>query len=160
MSLYEPMETDRQTLLGLNQDNELERLISDVMNHKVSPNAFAEWREHVKLGIALECLKDTFSSTSRTAKLWLRFMDYIEIIKDVICCERLGIMWDGHQMLSPHYWIFSQRHVTFTMPSLLASMSRKCASFRQLIPGFTRSLSKDITLCEGVIDYGRDCGQT
>ena len=28
-------------------------------------------------------------------KRWLRFMDYIEIIKDFICCERLG-MWDGH----------------------------------------------------------------
>ena len=28
-------------------------------------------------------------------KLWLRFMDYIEIIKDFICCESLG-MWDGH----------------------------------------------------------------
>ena len=29
------------------------------------------------------------------AKLWLRFMDYIEIIKELICCERLG-MWDVH----------------------------------------------------------------
>ena len=90
------MYTDhRQTLLGLNQDNKLERLISDVMNHKVSPNALAESRELVKLGNALECLKDTLRSTSRTAKLWLRFMDYIEIIKDFICCKRLG-MWDGH----------------------------------------------------------------
>ena len=53
MSLYEPMDTDhRQMLLGLNQDNELERLISDVMNHKVSPNALAESRELVKLGYA------------------------------------------------------------------------------------------------------------
>ena len=96
MSLYEPMDTDhRQTLLGLNQDNELERLISDVMNHKVSPNALAESRELVKLGNALECLKDTLRSTSRTAKLWLQFMEYIEIIKDFICCERLG-MWDVH----------------------------------------------------------------
>ena len=96
MSLYEPMDTDhRQTLLGLNQDNELERLISDVMNHKVSPNALAESRELVKLGNTLECLKDTLRSTSRTAELWLRFMDYIEIIKDFICCERLG-MGDGH----------------------------------------------------------------
>ena len=50
--------------------------------------------------------------------------------------------------------------MSYSLPSLLASMSRKCASFRQLIPGFTRSLSKDITLCEGVRDYGRDCGQT
>ena len=54
------MDTDhRQTLLGLNQDNELERLTSDVMNHKVSPNALAESRELVKLGNALECLKYT-----------------------------------------------------------------------------------------------------
>ena len=96
MSLYELMDTDnRQTLLGLNQYNELERLISDVMNHKVSPNALAQSRELVKLGNALKCLKDTLRSTSRTAKLWLRFMDYIEIIRDIICCERLG-MWDGH----------------------------------------------------------------
>ena len=58
-----------QTLLGLNQYNELERLISDVMNHTVSPNALAESRELVKLGNALECLKDTLRSTSRTAKL-------------------------------------------------------------------------------------------
>ena len=35
------------------------------------------------------------------------------------------------------------------MPSLLASVSRKCAS-----------LLKSITLCEGVRDNGRDCGQT
>ena len=96
MSLYVPMDTDhRQTLVGLNQDNELERLISEVMNYKVSPNSLAESRELVKLGNALECIKDTLRSTSRTAKLWLRFMDYIEIIKDLICCERLG-MWDGH----------------------------------------------------------------
>ena len=92
----EPMDTDhRQTLLGLNQDKELERLISDVMNHKVSPNALAESRELVKLGNALKCHKNTLRSTSRTAKLWLQFMVYIEIIKDFICCERLG-MWDGH----------------------------------------------------------------
>ena len=92
MSLYEPMDTDhRQTLLGLNQDKEGDRLISDFMNHKVSPNALAESRELVKLGNALECLKDMLRSTSITTKLWLRFMDYIEIIKDVICCDRLGM---------------------------------------------------------------------
>ena len=33
-------------------------------------------------------------------------------------------------------------------------MSRKCASFLQLIPGCTRSLLKSITLCEGVRDNG------
>ena len=61
----EPMDNDhQQTLIGFNQDKELERLISDVMSHKVSPNALAESRELVKL----ECLKNTLSSTSRMAK--------------------------------------------------------------------------------------------
>ena len=93
MNQWTPI-TDKR-YIGLNLDNELEKLISDVMNPKVSPNALAESRELVKLGNALECLKDTLRSTSRMAKLWLRFMDYIEIIKDFIRCERLG-MWDGH----------------------------------------------------------------
>ena len=160
MSIYEPMDTDhRQTLLGLNQDKELERLISDVMNHKVSPNALAESRELVQLGYALECFKDTLRSTSRTQSFgcgsWitLRSSRISYVARDLEC-------WMDSWMPSPHYWIFSQRQVIFTMPSLLASMSRKCASFRQLIPGFTRSLSKDITLCEGVRYYGRDSGQT
>ena len=53
------------TLLGINQENDLERLISDVMNQKVSPNALAESQELVKLGNALECLKNTLKLTVR-----------------------------------------------------------------------------------------------
>ena len=92
------------------------------------------------------------------AKLWLRFMDYIEIIKDFICCEIFGML-DG-QLNAVTALLNFFAATGHNMPSLLASMSRKCASFRQLIPGFTRSLSKDITLCEGVRYYGRDSGQT
>ena len=39
-------------------------------------------QEHVKVDL-------------RTAKLWLQCMDYIEVMEDFICCERLG-MRDGH----------------------------------------------------------------
>ena len=151
MSLYELMDTDhRQTLLGLIQDKELKSLISDVMNNKVSPNALAESRELVKLGNALECLKDTLRSTSRTAKLWLRFMDYIEIIKDFICCERLG-MWDGHlNAVTALLNLFAATcHIHYAKSARLYVQE-----MRKLPPtGFTRSLSKDITLCEGVRDY-------
>ncbi len=54
------MDTDqRQTLIGINQGKDLERLTSDVMNQKVSPNALAESQELVKLNNTLVCLKNT-----------------------------------------------------------------------------------------------------
>ena len=60
----EAMDTDqRQTLIGIDQGKDLERLTSDVMNQKVSPNAFAESQELVKLDNTLACLKNTLKST-------------------------------------------------------------------------------------------------
>ena len=57
----EAMDTDqRQTLVGINQGIYLERLTSDVMNQKVSPNALAESQE---LDNTLEYLKNTLRST-------------------------------------------------------------------------------------------------
>ena len=56
------MYTDqRQRLLGINQGKDLERLTSDVMNQKVSPNDLAESQELVKLDNTLACLKNTLS---------------------------------------------------------------------------------------------------
>ena len=44
------MDTDqRQTLLAINHGKDMERLTSDVMNQKVSPNDIAESQELVKL---------------------------------------------------------------------------------------------------------------
>ncbi len=62
--LDEAMDTDqRQTLIGINQGKDLERLTSDVMDQKVSPNALAESQELVKLDNTLACLKNTLRST-------------------------------------------------------------------------------------------------
>ena len=147
--LDEAMDTDqRQPLIGINQGKDLERLTSDVMNQKVSPNALAESQELVKLDNTLACLKNTLKSTwerqSFGCSAWITLRSWMTsyVARDWEC--EMDI-WKP----SSHYWIFSQRHVIFTMPSLLASVSRKCAS-----------LLKSITLCEGVRDNGRDCGQT
>ena len=69
------------------------------MNHNVLPNALEESRELVKLDNALECLKNTLRSTSRTAKGWLQCMDYIEVVKYFICCDRLGL-GDRHTVIA------------------------------------------------------------
>ena len=62
--LDEAMDTDqRQTLTCINQGKDLERLTSDVMNQKVSPNALSESQELVKLDNTLACLKNTLKST-------------------------------------------------------------------------------------------------
>ena len=85
----EAMDTDqRQTLIGINQGKDIERLTSDDMNQKVSPNALAgtcQTEQHI--GVSQEHVKVDL----RTAKLWLQCMDYIEVMEDFICCERLGM---------------------------------------------------------------------
>ena len=63
-NVNEAMDTDqRQPLLGINQGKDLERLTSDVMNQKVSPNDLAESQELVKLDNTLKCIKKTLRST-------------------------------------------------------------------------------------------------
>ncbi len=49
----------------------------------------------VKIDQALDQLKTFLSAQSRTAKLWVQFMDYIRIIQDFIASERLKD-WHGH----------------------------------------------------------------
>ncbi len=64
-NVNEAMDTDqRQTLLGINQGKHLERLTSDVMNQKVSPNDLAESQELVKLDNTLKCINNTFINKS------------------------------------------------------------------------------------------------
>ena len=79
---HETMDTDqRQTLIGINQGKDLERLTSDVMNQKVSPNALAgtcQTGQHI--GVSQEHVKVDL----RTARLWLQCMDYIEVMEDFI----------------------------------------------------------------------------
>ena len=59
----EAMDTDqRQALFGITQGKDLERLTSDDMNQKVSPNVLAESQEFVKLDNTLACLKNTLRS--------------------------------------------------------------------------------------------------
>ena len=63
-NVNEAMDTDqRQTSFGINRGKDLERLTSDVMNQKVSPNDLAESQELVKLDNTLARLKNTLRST-------------------------------------------------------------------------------------------------
>ena len=92
----QPMEMDEgPILLDHSQVEALESLVSDVLNQKISPDTLAESPELVTLSTAMDHVMNTLRMTSRTAKLWLQFLEYIKIIKDFICCERLG-MWEGH----------------------------------------------------------------
>ena len=159
MSLYEPMDTDhRQTLLGLYQDKELETLISDVMNHKVSPNALAESRELVKLGDALECLKDTLRSTSRTQSFGCGSWITLRSSRNSYVARDWNVGWTSE----------CRHRITESFRSNRSySLCQVCSP---LCPGNAQAsvnssmaapeVCRRISLCEGVRDYGRDCGQT
>ena len=94
-NVNEAIDTDqRQTLLGINQGKDLERLTSDVMNQKVSPNDLAESKELVKLDNTLACLKNTLRST------WER-QSFGCIAWTTLRSSRTSYvgetgMWDGH----------------------------------------------------------------
>ena len=87
------MDTDqRQTLLGINQGKDLERLNSDVMNQKISPNAKSQ--ELVKLNNTLACLKNTLRSTWVRQRFGCSAWITLRSSRTSLCCET-G-MWDGH----------------------------------------------------------------
>ena len=48
-----------------------------------------------KLQENLRNLKDVLSKRTNTAKLWVQYMQYISIIKEVTRAERIGD-WKGH----------------------------------------------------------------
>ena len=90
--LDEAMDTDqRQTLIGIDQGKYLERLTSDVMNQKVSPNALFRMAGTCQTGQHIGVSQEHVKVDLRTTKLWLQCMDYIEVMEDFICCERLGM---------------------------------------------------------------------
>ena len=82
--------------------NELQSLVSNCLD-AVSENSSEEQMMDiimnsealVKLQSCLAEVKDRLCEMSRTAKLWLQFMEHVAFISDFISCERLK-SWEGH----------------------------------------------------------------
>ena len=96
------------------------------------------------------------------AKLWLRFVDYIEIIKEFICCERLG-MWDGHlnAVTALLNLIAATGHIHYAKSArLYVQEMRKLPSTHPWLAA--PEVCRRISLCEGVRDllslWAAGCG--
>ena len=81
----EPEELERLDELTFAVENNFESYIQDVVQstefHKLSGN--------------LQKIKDFLSKESRTAKLWIQYMHYIQVLKDFVRAERTG-NWSLH----------------------------------------------------------------
>ena len=75
--------------------DELEKLFQDVDEQKAGTNEIIDSTALYELQLSFDNLKMEMKSKSRTAKLWLNYMDYIDIIKMFIRGERTGD-WGTH----------------------------------------------------------------
>ena len=74
----------------------MESLFNNVLSQRVEPDdLLVESPELINLGKTMKHCMNEISNTSRTAKLWIGCLDYINIIKEFIYCKRLGL-WDGY----------------------------------------------------------------
>ena len=74
---------------------QLEKLTNGVLDLSITPRAIAHCNELVTLNKDLKKVKASLSAQSKTVKLWIQFLEYIKVIKDLISFERLG-MWENH----------------------------------------------------------------
>ena len=83
----------------------------------------------------LSDLKQTLCSQSRTARLWLLYMHYIDIVKQFIASERTSD-WLLHYLLCMTRWDCLRQLVLVIMPKQCVCIFNKCLLCRILIHGF------------------------
>ena len=91
----ERMDVDGSTEKIAEKVTHLEKLANGVLDLSITPHAIAHCNELVTLDKDLEKVKASLSAQSKTATLWIQFLEYIKVIKDFISFERLG-MWVNH----------------------------------------------------------------
>lgn len=74
---------------------EMQQLYSDVLEGKCSDEGVGASACFQKVQDKLECLKKELSGMSRTAKLWIQYMQYVEHLKAFVRAERTG-NWNLH----------------------------------------------------------------
>src|SRR6218665_621317 len=96
-SLLEPIHDDSGIDYGLNKDDiDQLRLTYDHLFVGESTMAFADAPECLKkLEKIFQDYKTSLALTSRPAKLWIRYLGYIQILKDFIRAEHTG-NWNLH----------------------------------------------------------------
>ena len=100
---------------------------------------------------------DTLSKQSRTAKLWIMYMSYIDLVKDFICAERTRD-WNMHlNTVRKMSNLFSATgHLNYAKSACLYIQEEFPWSFL----GCTNSSCLDSIRSEDQIDSGLVCGPT
>ena len=77
------MDVDGSTEKIAEKVTQLEKLANGVLDLRITPHAIAHGNELVSLDKDLEKVKASLSAQSKTAKLWIQFLEYINVIKDI-----------------------------------------------------------------------------
>ena len=86
----------KESFLNEYEVNQIKSLCKKVLEEPVESVALVNSSEEIsKLRTLFEEYKDELTKTSRTAKLWLQYLDYINILQFFICAERTG-NWNLH----------------------------------------------------------------
>ena len=114
---------------------QLEKLANGVLDLSITPRAIAHCNELVTLDKDLEKVKASLSGQSKTAKLWIQFLEFIKFIKDFISFERLG-MWENRLLaVSKCLNLFAATRHIYTMLRVLDCIFKKCRNCLLLTHG-------------------------
>ena len=121
-------------------DNDVEKIkeVAEkvVQNPESAIEVVASSDEFRRLDTALELYNDELSSKSRTAKLRLQYLMYVDMIKLYIRAERTE-NWSLHLIAVRKMLNLFAATAQLTMPKMLDCTSRACSSYRSSIHGYT-----------------------
>ena len=133
----ERMYVDGSTEKIADNVTQLEMLTNGVLDLSITPHAIAHCNELVTLDKDLKKVKASLSAQSKTAKLWIQFLEYIKVIKDLISFERLG-MWENHLLtVSKFLNLFAATGHIYTILRVLDCIFKKCRNCLLLTRGCT-----------------------
>ena len=82
-------------MLNIGEVQVLSVMYDQLSNTDLFADRFDSSRTIAKLKGKISILKEILIDSSRTAKLWLQYMNYVSIIKEFVSAERRG-NWQGH----------------------------------------------------------------
>ena len=99
----------------------------------------------IRLTNVVEKFKSELSRASRTAKLWLQYLEYISIIRMFIRAERTEIWYEHLEAMRLMLNLFAATgHIN--MPKVLGCFFSRCSNLIQNTHGFMSSIVNQVNI--------------
>ena len=97
LSYHLPSSTNNSTIITTENLNSLKSLYNNLLENPEQLTDIITDENNVlnKLSSVIQQYQEDLSNSSRTAKLWIRYLNYVRLMKDFIWAERTGD-WKSH----------------------------------------------------------------